>query len=173
MLHAIVGLGANLADPPGAFVAAIDGIAGNGEVVALSGLWRTRPVGPAQPEYVNAAALIAWRGDPAGLLARCRALEIERGRDRTAEVRWGPRTLDLDLLIFDDLVWRGPELIVPHPHFHHRAFALVPAAEVAPTWIHPFVGRSISELADEVRAADPGAVTSGGPWPDGLRARVP
>lgn len=165
MLQAIIGLGANLGDGSDAFTTALDGLAISGEVGAVSRLWRTRPVGPEQPDYVNAAALVAWPLSPDTLLERCREFEAAAGRDRTAEVRWGPRTLDLDVLIFKDLVWRSPALEVPHPRFHERAFALVPAAEVAPDWIHPLLGRTLSDLAEEIRTTDPDALISNEPFP--------
>jgi 2-amino-4-hydroxy-6-hydroxymethyldihydropteridine diphosphokinase len=164
MLHVVLGLGANLGDPPAAFAAAADGLGRLGEVVSVSRLWRTRPVGPDQPDYRNAAALLSWPGDPKSLLEACREIEAAAGRNRSTEQRWGPRVLDLDLLMARDLVWRGPELEVPHPRFHERAFALVPAAELVPDWVHPFIGKTIGELADEVRTADPGALFSNEVW---------
>lgn len=160
MLHAVIGLGANLGDGSATFAAALNDLGAGVEVIAVSRLWRTRPVGPEQPDYLNAAALVHWPNGPGGLFARCRTLEAAAGRDRGAELRWGPRALDLDLLIFEDLVWRGPDLEVPHPRFHDRAFALVPAAEVAPGWVHPLIGRTLAELADEIRAANPDALIS-------------
>jgi 2-amino-4-hydroxy-6-hydroxymethyldihydropteridine diphosphokinase len=67
-------------------------------------------------------------------------------------------------LIFEHLVWRSPTLEVPHPRFHERAFALVPAAEVAPTWMHPLIGRTLAELAAAALATDPEALISSEPW---------
>ena len=165
MLHAIIGLGANLGDGSSTFAAVLNDLRTDAEVVAVSRLWHTRPVGPEQPDYLNAAALVRWTNGPGGLLARCQKLETAAGRDRDAELRWGPRTLDLDLLIFEDLVWRGPELEVPHPRFHERAFALVPAAEVAPGWVHPLLGHTLADLAGEARRADPDALLSSEPFP--------
>jgi 2-amino-4-hydroxy-6-hydroxymethyldihydropteridine diphosphokinase len=164
MLDVLVGLGGNLGDPRAAFAAALAALAGTGEVVATSGLWRTRPVGPAQPDYLNAVILIGWPGEPRSLLARCLELERAAGRDRSSAPRWGARPLDLDLLLARGLVWRGPDLELPHPRLHERAFALVPAAEVAPGWVHPVVGLTLAELADAVRRADPGALVSSTPF---------
>ena len=171
MLHVVVGLGANLGEPAAAFGTAIRGLASVGDVVSVSRLWRTRPLGPDQPDYCNAAALLRWPGDPLGLLHRCRESEASAGRRRDTEDRWGPRVLDLDLLVARDLVWRGPELEIPHPRLHERAFALVPAAELVPDWIHPLYGRTISDLAEEVRNADPGALISSEPFSIALGSR--
>jgi len=165
MVDVLIGLGANLGDPPAAFATAVETLGGVGEVRSVSRLWRTRPVGPDQPDYVNAAVLIGWPSAATALLRACRRLETAAGRDRATEHRWGPRVLDLDLLAARDLVWRGPELEVPHPRFHERAFALVPAAELVPDWVHPLLGRTIRDLADQALAADPGALISSMPFP--------
>jgi 2-amino-4-hydroxy-6-hydroxymethyldihydropteridine diphosphokinase len=170
MPEVIVGFGANVGDPERSCAAALEALSGSAGVVSVSTLWRTRPVGPAQPDYVNAAVLLDWPGSPHRLLARCRALEAQAGRDRSVEQRWGPRPLDLDLLIARDLVWRSPELELPHPRLYERAFALVPAAEVAPDWIHPLVGRTLADLAADARTADPDALLSSRPFPSGLGA---
>lgn len=162
MLSVILGLGANLGEPERAFSRAVTDLAVDGEIVSVSHCWQTRPVGPTQPDYVNAAVLLRWPGSPERLLASCRTIEAAAGRDRSTEPRWGPRTLDLDLLIARALVWRSPALVLPHPRFHERAFALAPAAELAPDWIHPLIGRSIASLARDVRAGDPDAIVSRG-----------
>jgi 2-amino-4-hydroxy-6-hydroxymethyldihydropteridine diphosphokinase len=152
-MRLIIGFGGNLGDQATAFAGALDALGDGGWVLSTSRLWQTRAVGPAQPDYLNAAAVIHWPGDLRALLARCRELEVAAGRDRTTEERWGPRALDLDLLLADGIVCRGPELEVPHPRFHERRFALEPAAEVAPEWVHPLLGRSVSELAEAARPA--------------------
>lgn len=160
MLRVILGFGGNLGDPATAFARALDALGDEGWIISTSRLWQTRAVGPAQPDYLNAAAVVHWSGGgPGALLHRCRALEAVAGRDRTSEERWGPRLLDIDLLLVDGVVCAGPDLQVPHPRFHERRFALEPAAEVAPHWIHPLLGRTVTGLAEAARPAmDDGAV---------------
>jgi 2-amino-4-hydroxy-6-hydroxymethyldihydropteridine diphosphokinase len=154
----LLGFGGNVGDPGSAFRDALEVLAADGRVDAVSRLWRTRPVGPAQPDYLNAAAVGSWPYGPRKLLERCRQLELDAGRDRSAEPRWGPRALDLDLLLAEGLVCRGPALELPHPRFHERRFALGPAAEIAPGWIHPLLGLTIGELADRQCVREPDAI---------------
>lgn len=160
-MRLIIGFGGNLGDPATAFAGALDALADEGWVLSTSRLWQTHAVGPEQPDYLNAAAVIHWPGDLPALHARCRELEVAAGRDRATEERWGPRVLDLDLLLVDGVVCRGPGLELPHPRFHERRFALEPAAEVAPEWVHPLLGRTVAELADAARPTiDDGTVTA-------------
>ncbi len=133
-------------------------LAEDGLVLKTSRPWRTRPVGPPQPDFLNAATLIDWPGTPRSLLQRCRGLEAAAGRDRSTEPRWGPRPLDLDLLLAENIVCRGPGLELPHPRLHERRFALEPAAEVAPKWVHPLLGLAIEELARQARLREPDAI---------------
>jgi 2-amino-4-hydroxy-6-hydroxymethyldihydropteridine diphosphokinase len=158
MVRVALGLGGNLGDPESAFREALGALAIVGGITAVSKLWRTRPVGPRQPDYLNAAAVVAWHAGPRSLLERCRELEIAAGRDRSTEQRWGPRVLDLDLLLADGVVCRGPLLELPHPRFHERRFALEPAAEVAAEWRHPLLGLTVSQLADRKRVQEPDAI---------------
>jgi 2-amino-4-hydroxy-6-hydroxymethyldihydropteridine diphosphokinase len=157
-MEILLGLGGNLGKPDEAFARALGALAGGGQVVAASRLWRTRPVGPSQPDFLNAAAVIEWPDEPRSLLDRCRELEVATGRDRAGEDRWGPRSLDLDLLMAQAAVIRGPELEIPHPRLHQRRFALEPAAEVAATWIHPLFGLTIEMLAEQAREREPDAI---------------
>jgi 2-amino-4-hydroxy-6-hydroxymethyldihydropteridine diphosphokinase len=136
---AYVGLGSNLGDPVQqvrrAFEAlsAIDGV----RVEARSPLYRSRPLGPAaQPDYVNAAAALVTRLDPVALLAALRVIEDDHGR-RRAGPRWGPRTLDLDLLLYDETVSEAPELTLPHPGLTARNFVVYPLADIAPALVLP------------------------------------
>jgi len=167
-MQVLIGLGANIGDPPATLSRAVESLGEALELLGVSRLYRTRPVGPPQPDYWNMAVLAA-AGEPLiELLARCQRFETAAGRRREREERWGPRHLDLDLLMAREAVHRGPRLLLPHPQFHSRAFALVPAAELAPSWIHPHLGRSLEELAREVLATDPGAIRAMGPLSEDL-----
>jgi 2-amino-4-hydroxy-6-hydroxymethyldihydropteridine diphosphokinase len=105
-------------------------------VVARSNVWETAPVGgPEQPDFYNAAILLEWNDDPLALLDALLAIEAKLGRVR--EVRFGPRTIDLDILWIEGQTIDAPRLTVPHPRLHERAFAIAPLLEVAPK--APFV----------------------------------
>ena len=148
---AYVGLGANLDDPQRQVERAIAELAmlPDSRLVGASTLYRTAPVGPgAQPDYVNAAARLLTRLDPVALLTALQGIERAHGRMRDG-TRWGPRTLDLDLLLYGDLRCDLPGLNLPHPELHRRAFVLVPLLDVAPSDLTvPGQGR----LADLARA---------------------
>ena len=146
-------MGGNLGDSERAF-ARVRQAFGQG-LLACSALYRTEPQGPPQPRYWNQALLVQTTLSVLEVLDRCQALEREAGRNRRQEQRWGPRALDVDLLMAERLVYRGPRLELPHPRLAERAFALVPAAEIAPHWVHPTAGRTLAELARAVAASDP------------------
>jgi 2-amino-4-hydroxy-6-hydroxymethyldihydropteridine diphosphokinase len=129
-----IGLGANLDDPRRHVERAAAELAGLPEsrLERLSRLFRTAPVGPAdQPDYINAAACLFTRLPPRVLLDALQAIERSHGRVRDGTTRWGPRTLDLDILLFGSRHSAWPGLTLPHPEIHQRAFVLVPLAEVA------------------------------------------
>jgi 2-amino-4-hydroxy-6-hydroxymethyldihydropteridine diphosphokinase len=144
---ACVALGSNLGDPvqqvSGAFaeLAAIP----DTRLVARSRLYRTRAVGPPQPDYVNAAAVLETTLAPESLLEALQGIEAAHGRRR--EIHWGPRTLDLDLLTYGDRVIESSRLQLPHPHLAERAFVLAPLAEVAADLSIPGRGRVRDLLA--------------------------
>ncbi|HUD43086.1 MAG TPA: 2-amino-4-hydroxy-6-hydroxymethyldihydropteridine diphosphokinase [Dokdonella sp.] len=134
-IAAWIGLGSNLADPVAAVERGLDALAHLPSTL-LSGqsrLYRTAPWGMTdQPAFVNAVARIATTLEPLALLDALLAIERRHGRDRARDLRWGPRTLDLDLLLYGRAQIAQPRLTVPHPHLHRRAFVLVPLAELDP-----------------------------------------
>jgi len=146
-LRILIGLGGNLGDVAGAFGAAAEALAARFAVVARSSLWRSAAVGPPQPEFLNAALLVEAEEEPFSVLALLQTLEAGAGRDRRGESRFGPRTLDLDLLLAPWLVVESPALTLPHPRLAERRFALLPAAELAPGWTHPRRRLTLTELA--------------------------
>lgn len=148
MERAYIGLGSNLAEPERQLrdaIAALAGIA-NTELMAVSSFYASDPLGPSdQPRYVNAVAALDTRLAPLQLLDALQAIELAQGRQRKAE-RWGPRTLDLDILLFGNRSLSEPRLTVPHYHMHARPFVLYPLAELVPTGFCLPDGRTLDEL---------------------------
>ncbi len=142
MTLAAVGLGANLGDAAATVHRAIDALASlSSTPVRASRLYRSRAWGRTdQPDFINAVALIETPMSAPTLLDHLLAIEREFGRTRIVGERWGPRTLDLDLLLHGDAIIDEPGLRVPHPHLHERAFVLLPLAEIAPDARIPGIG---------------------------------
>lgn len=148
--RAAIALGSNLGNSrtilEGA-IAALDELPGL-RLQGRSPWYRTAPVGPPQPDYLNGCAIFQVARSPHELLDLL--LEVERDFGRVRHQHWGPRTLDLDLLWFDTLILDTPTLTLPHPRLRERAFVLVPLADIAPDWSDPISGKSISQLLEEV-----------------------
>lgn len=116
-------------------------------LLAASTLHATKAWGPIpQPDYLNAACLIETTLSPTAMLSALHDIERSLGRDRAKEPRFGPRTLDLDIILFGSLILDTPHLTIPHPRMHERPFVLAPLAEIGPDLIHPKLGLSVSEL---------------------------
>ncbi len=146
-MECAVGLGANLGDRWGALDRAVSAIGRLGELTGLSLVYETDPVGgPPQPRYLNAAVGLQTSLGPHELLAAL--LRVERTAGRERRVRWGPRTLDLDILWIRGLTVRTPDLEVPHPRLLVRPFALVPLLDVAPDALDPATGISYSDVLE-------------------------
>jgi len=149
---AFIGLGGNLGDAVAALKAALLALDAlpDTRVVRASKLYRTAAWGVTdQPDFINAVALLHTRREPRQLLEDLLEIERHAGRHRLDDGsdRWGPRTLDLDLLLFGDARIDEPGLHVPHPRLHERAFVLVPLAEIAPDARIPGVGTAAQALA--------------------------
>ena len=154
--RALLALGSNVGDRRSRLQRAVEELAAGGlEILQASSLYLTEPVDyPDQTWFLNQALLVRTRLPPYRLLARC--LEAEEALGRQRRLPKGPRTLDVDILLYADRVLSGPELTIPHPRFHLRRFALTAAAEVAPEWKHPRLGLSLAGLLERCR--DPAQV---------------
>ena len=145
---ACIALGSNLGDRQGTLEGAIAALSGTRGVVVrkVSSFHQTEPVGgpPGQGPFLNAAAVLETTLDPFGLLHVLQAIEDQFGRTRT--VRWGERTLDLDLLLFDEQIVTTAELTIPHPRMATRRFVLEPLAEIAPDAVDPVSRQTIAAL---------------------------
>jgi 2-amino-4-hydroxy-6-hydroxymethyldihydropteridine diphosphokinase len=152
---AYLGFGANLGDPGQQLREALERLnqAGEVEVTRVSTFYRNPPLGPEnQPWYINAVARVRTRLAPEELLRLLQQIETDLGRVRGE--RWGPRVIDLDLLLYNGEVIFTPDLVVPHPEMHRRAFVLAPLAEIAPRAWHPVLHKSAAELLSELDALD-------------------
>jgi 2-amino-4-hydroxy-6-hydroxymethyldihydropteridine diphosphokinase len=166
MSEALLSLGSNIGDRKARIteairqLAAIDGVS----IVAISPLYQTRPVGPvAQDDFINGALRIKTVLSAEALMEHCLEIEASMGRDRSSGLRWGPRIIDIDLILYDSLTLDTEHLILPHPRFRERAFVVVPMADIAPDWqigsetLHDLATRidrqGIEPLVEKVRLA--------------------
>ena len=152
MVCAYIGLGSNLGDPPAQIREALDQLTNRPEVraVVCSSLYRSRPMGPQdQPAYANAAARLETECEPLELLDVLLAVERGLGRNRDAERRWGPRTIDLDLLLYGNESLQCPRLSLPHPGLTEREFVVLPLLEIAPDLTLPD-GRRLAGIASRL-----------------------
>ena len=150
---AAIALGSNLSSRFGApaenLREAIHRLDDLGTVKAVSRFHETEPMGfTQQPRFINAVALLDTEVSPLALLRGLLAIEHSMGRDRASTPPKGPRIIDLDLLLYGNLVLDDPALTVPHPTMHERRFVLAPLAEIAPTWRHPTLELSIQQLLE-------------------------
>jgi len=153
MTTVYIGLGSNLADPQQQIIGAISAIKkiALSQVSQVSHLYFSRPMGPQdQPDYMNAVLALETKLSPLGLLDQLQGIENSAGRIRK-DNRWGPRVLDLDILLFGDEVINNDRLTVPHYGMKEREFVLIPLAEIAPNLIMPD-GNNITELSKQINA---------------------
>lgn len=153
----LVALGSNLGDRAALIHSAVSRLGSEPSTTALavSSLYETQPVGgaPGQQPFLNAVAAFETSLPPSALLDLLQSIEHELGRQRSE--RWAARTIDLDLLLYDDQVIDTPELVVPHPRMAFRRFVVQPAAEVAPQLVHPTIGWTMAQLLEHLDTAIP------------------
>ena len=153
-MQSYIGLGSNLDNPELQLDAALDALRDipDTNLVKYSSFYRSLPLGPGgQPDFINAVALLDSGLEAGRLLAQLQSIEDRQGRTRDGQ-RWGPRTLDLDMLLYGNQVIDEPELTVPHPGIRHRNFVLMPLLELAPDLEIPGLGR-VDELLDAAGSA--------------------
>lgn len=152
MKDVFLGLGANLEQRCLNLQRAIAGLAAGMTITAVSPVYETPPWGMLeQPHFLNICLAGKTALSPRALLAFARNLEIEMGR-QPAE-RWGPRLIDIDLLFYDNLIINDSQVTAPHPRLHERAFVLAPLADIAPDFIHPLRGLTVTQMAAAVDMA--------------------
>ena len=149
MERVYIGMGSNLAAPEDQLRSAVQALAQlpDSRFVGVSAFYQSDSLLPGQPRYTNAVAAIDSTLSPLDLLDALQAIELDQGRER--HERWGPRTLDLDILLFGDRLIDEPRLKVPHYHMHARPFVLYPLAELAPASLKLADGRTLAQLLND------------------------
>jgi len=149
MARVYLGLGSNLGEREQNLATALARLQERLRLLTVSSLYETAPWGiTEQPPFLNAAIAVETELSPAELLAFIKGVEREMGRQPSG--RWGPRLIDIDILLYGDLVLQTPDVVVPHPHLAERAFVLVPLAEIAPDVVHPVYQQTIQALLARV-----------------------
>jgi len=171
--RAAIALGSNLGDSQTIISGALQALRDHPgiKLEAYSRCYQTPAVGPPQPDYLNACAVLRTHLTPRALLHCLLDIEARFGRERRE--RWGPRTLDLDLLLFDNDVVEEPGLMIPHPRMTERAFVLVPLCDVASDWMHPTTDQAIAQLAEQVDRSGISVVHSTTSWPEPTHSSEP
>ncbi len=174
MSLAAIALGSNLGDSLALVEAAVQTLSRDPDIVLVSQShwYQTVAIGPVQPDYVNGCVVVKTGRSPESLLQLLLEIEQQFGRERTEH--WGPRTLDLDLLLYDAVVLQTPFLTLPHPRMAQRAFVLIPLAELLPQWIDPLSGLTILQLRNQVDCSGVALMTNPScpsipPTPHGFR----
>lgn len=145
-----IGLGSNMGDRTANCMKAVEFLDAAGRIISVSSLYFTEPVGfEDQEDFINAVAVLETSCTPDELLVICQGIEEKLERRRT--MHWGPRIIDLDILLYGDLVMSRPDLIIPHPFMASRKFVLAPFVEIAPEVMHPVLNKTIAQLLGELR----------------------
>ena len=148
-----LGLGSNLGDRKASLRRGLELLGEHVRLLKLSSVYETEPWGfTEQPRFLNMACSGETELSPLNLLAFCKGVEQETGR--TPTIRYGPRTLDIDILAYGEQTLTSAELTLPHPSMAERAFVLIPLAEIAPDWVHPVLGKSAAQLLAEVEGKE-------------------
>ena len=148
MARVFIGIGSNEGDRLATISQAVQRLGSHHgiQVVRMAMIYETEPVGVTdQPDFLNTVVEVETTFSPHGLLTITKSLERDLGRLPSSQ-RWGPRPIDLDLLLYDDLVIQDPDLTIPHPQMHQRRFVLEPLAQLAPELVHPVLGHPIEAL---------------------------
>jgi len=149
MNSVFISIGSNLGDKIGNCKIAIEEIAAFAKIVKVSSCYETEPLGyEDQPNFINCAAEIRTDLSPHELLTRLNQVENKLGRVR--EEKWGPRTIDLDIIFYGKQVVKDDNLVIPHPRAHLRGFVLEPICEIAPEFIHPVLSLPVSKILDDL-----------------------